>query len=105
MPDSIKTALALRLRTDRIPERVDITSSGGQQTYMQSTEFAYREMNFDAAIRNDILTSSTGAIATEDTSKIWGDSFTIKLTFVKLAYQKLYEAILRTKVRPRSNNS
>ena len=105
MAESIKSLFALRYRTKIVPERIEVIGSGGVETFMIAADANYRELNYDFAAKNDILTSSNGISNNQDTSKIWGDNFVIKMVFKSGSYQKLYQYIARVKTRPRSNNS
>lgn len=105
LPDSIKRFLATRFRTLVVPKRVDIISSEGQHTYMVDSDYVLREGNYDAAVENDIVTSSNGNNPKEQTSKIVGDYCTVKVTFEAQVLQKFFMMVMRIKIRPRSNNS
>ncbi len=105
MSDDIKTAFAMRFRTETTPSRVDLVSSGGQETFMTNADFIFREGNYDSSVRNDTLTSTTGLANDDDTSKPYGDWISVKLTFVKNVYQKMYEAMLKITIRSRNNQS
>lgn len=101
LPDDIKSFYGMRFRTDVVPYRVDVYTSAGQHTFMLAADFTFREMNYDAGVRNDLVSGSP----TADGNKLWGDFARVKLTFHAQQYQKLYEYIMRAKVRPRENQS
>jgi hypothetical protein len=105
MPDDIKVYYATRFRTTDYPATVNVVGSMGQETVMNAGDFTYREMNYDAPVKNNILTSSNGQNADEDTGKIYGDSARVKLTFTQRVYQKLDEAIVRVRTRARRNQT
>jgi len=103
--DDIKRFLAVRFRTSKVPVRVEVEGSMGQKTFMVAADFTFREMNYDAGIRMDTTTSSTGAANNEDTSFIIGDYCLVKMFFDPREYQKLVEMSMPSKIRPRRNQS
>lgn len=95
LPDELKKFYAVRFRTDITPARVDLFSSGGQQTFMLAADFEFREMNYDCSIRNNILTSSDGLSNDEDTGRLYGDLVEVELTLSFGIYQKMYFCAVR----------
>lgn len=90
----VKRYLAAMFTTEITPKRVDIITKD-TATYLVDTNFELLINQYNAAIRNDILTSSDGNTTTEDTSSIWGAYVTVKLTFEKGVFQKLIDSVLK----------
>lgn len=89
-----KEYLALWFATEIVPSRVDLYTKN-HQSFLLAADYENNLDYFTAAIKNDILTSSTVGAPDEDTSKLFGQYIKIKLTFSVFVYQKAIDVVLK----------
>jgi hypothetical protein len=92
--NSAKQYLALWMATLIVPFRIDFYTKK-HQSFLLAADFENLNDFWAAAIKNDILTSTTGLLNDEDTTKLFGQYIEIKLTFEALVYQKAVDCVLK----------
>lgn len=87
------------------PSRIDIYTKR-HQTFMLAVNSENNLDYFSVPIYNDILTSSNGAINTEDTTKIFGEYVKVKVTlpYVINTLQKVVDVVLKFLSQSRQSN-
>lgn len=102
-PQNIKHYLALRVNSLIKPFKFELFTKKNQ-TFMLSTDVEEREDLYFTAVKNDILTSTTGQANDQDTSSIFGQYVKIKMYFEKRTRQYLTDLMVRFKLSPRNSN-
>ena len=102
-PQNIKHYLALRVNSLIKPFKFELFTKKNQ-TFMLSTDVEEREDLYFTAVKNDILTSTTGQANDQDTSGIFGQYVKIKMYFEKRTRQYLTDLMVRFKLSPRNSN-
>ncbi len=102
-PNNEKHFTAHQFNTDINPIQV-IDTTKSHQTFIDRADMEYREDYSYADIRNDILTSSNGEIATEDTSNLFGKFLKTKIKFKSFEYNKLFNFITKLRFSSRTFN-
>ena len=100
----VKRFLAFMVNSYILPKRVDIYTKN-TQTFMLDTDFELREDMYFSAIKNDILTSTTGQANDQDTSEIWGQYIEIVFTFEAGRLQYLTDFVVKFKPNARLKRS
>ncbi len=92
----MKEFFATMINSQIIPARIDFFTKD-YQTFILGTDpnlQSYLDM-WTAPIPNDILTSSNGQNANEDTSKIFGQYLKVKITYTNSVYQRLSDLVVK----------
>lgn len=100
---NIKHYLALRVNSLIKPFKFELFTKKNQ-TFMLNTDVEEREDLYFTAVKNDILTSTTGQANDQDTSGIFGQYVKIKMYFEKRTRQYLTDLMVRFKLSPRNSN-
>jgi hypothetical protein len=90
----VKLCLALAFASVQTPERVEIETSL-HSTFMVAADFEDILGQYEAGVRNDILTSSDALTNDEDTTKPHGQWVKVKFFFATGSFQKLTDAIIK----------
>jgi hypothetical protein len=99
-PNIAKNFEAVQIVSDGVPFKTDFYTKN-HTSFNNSTEFDLREGLYFGFIRND----STGTgIATNDTSRLWGNYLKTKFSFQSGVAQKLFNVIVKFRLMPRLYN-
>ncbi len=89
----VKRAKVLEISSTVIPERIDMFTKI-HQTFMVNSDFEDINGVWAVAVRQDILTSAT-ADNEDDTSRLTGDYFLIKITMKQGIFQSIINGVLK----------
>jgi hypothetical protein len=102
-PNLPKNFEAVQINSDSNPGDVDFFTKD-HQSYLDQTDWEYREGYFYSPIKNDILTAPLGS-PIEDTSRLWGKWLKVKLNLESGATkQKLVNLIVKFRAMARLYN-
>jgi hypothetical protein len=90
----MKLFFAILINSEIVPLRIEYKTKD-QETFVTATDFE-QEVNFwMAAIKQDIITSSTGLDNEDDTSDLFGQYIRIKIYYQADVYQKAVDVVMK----------
>jgi hypothetical protein len=92
--NTIKLWLATMINCESNPYLVKFYTKD-HESYLDTTDFDMKLDQYSSAIKNDILTSSTGTNNDEDTSNLYGQYLLSKYYFPVGTFQKIVDWVIK----------
>jgi hypothetical protein len=102
-PNLSKNFEAMQVASDDVISQIKLYTKN-HESYLNNSDFEYREDYYYSTIKNDILTAPGGS-PNEDTSRLWGKWLKLKFYLNNVTKkQKLINAIVKFRPMPRLYN-